>query len=487
MAECLAHNSAAVTARDLQLSAQRMSRRRYLQTAAAGVGAAAAGLLRAGRAGAQEGMGEQAPPPVQLTGALRTWISAYFPITGNQAWKEIYDGFQAKHPDLKIEIGEGAVRGDAEVIQKIGTSIAAGDPEDVLHMGGFFGGDYASQGWIRSLDPYFATSNVLVKTDLWPSWLTDSLYKGENYALNFAGDVRILYLHKDAWQRVGLDPKRPLRTWGELEEAARRLTRRNQAGDLEAVGYNPAIMQWLWPFFQLGGEMVDPSGERIVIDRGDAGIKTLEFYQRLFDVQGGQEAFTKFHLANGATEQQASAPTGAGYNAYNALFQQGKVAIFVGTYSHRSEQFRPQGFSDDNWDFMTFPLPPIGRQANWGGSHALGIPALAKNPEAGWAFIEHFSLEENDLRFCVAFDRVPIRPATAASDEYIRGDPFLAHQSEQAWYRRFFPGIPGVLNILPFWNRPMIEVLTGQRGPRDAILQVARDMQAALDRAQGRI
>lgn len=205
---------------------------------------------------------------------------------------------------------------------------------------------------------------------------------------------------------------------------------------------------------------------------------------RIFNAQGGREAFTRFHLSIGAPEASAGNPVAGDYNAN---FQQGRVGMFLNTYSHRSEQFRRQGFRDDQWDYTAVPLPPAGRQANWGGSHAMAIPTLAKNPEAGWAWLEHFSLFENDLRFAIHYDRVPLRRETATAEAYLRGDAFLMHQSEAAWNRRFLPAVPGLSDILPIWNRPVAEVYTGQKSPRDAVGQVAQEMQLALDRAQGRL
>lgn len=476
-----------------------LSRRTYLKAVAAAAPGVLLGALRVRRVGAQEegeapeeipeAMPEEIAPPAPrvagpLSGTFRIWISAYFPVSGDPMWKEMFDAFQAKHPSLRLEIGEGATRGDAEVFAKITTAVAGGDPEDILHHGGVFAPDYARQGMIRSLEPYFATSTLLQKTDLWPAWLADSLYKDENYALNFAGDVRLLYLHKNAWQRAGLDTRRAPRTWNELEEALPRLARRGSSGDLEIVGFNPSSVPWWWWVWQLGGEVVDPSGERVLLDRGDAAVRALEFIMRLYNAQGGRDAFTKFHVANGAAEAVAGNPSAGDYNA---MFQRGAVATYLNTYSHRSEQFRRQGFQDDNWDFTAVPVPPAGRSVNWGGSHAFGIPSLAKNPEAGWAWLEHFSLLENDLKFATRYDRVPLRRETAISDAYLRGDPFLAHQSEQAWGRRFLPAVPGLSDILPIWNRPVAEVYTGQKNPRDAVGQVAQEMQVALDRATGKI
>lgn len=250
------------------------------------------------------------------------------------------------------------------------------------------------------------------------------------------------------------------------------------------LGFNPGVVPWWWWVWQLGGEVVDPSGERVVLDRGDAAVRALEFEMQLYNAQGGRDAISRFHAASGATEATAGNPTAGDYNQ---IFQLGKLAIYLNTYSHRSEQFRRQGFLDEQWDYAAVPLPPGERVVNWGGSHAFAIPRLAKNPDAGWAWLEHFSRPENDLRFSVHYDRVPIHRETAASEAYLKGDAFLAHQSEQAWYRRFLPAVPGLTDILPIWNRPLLEVYTGQKSARTAVEQVAREMQVALDRANGKL
>ena len=464
----------------------RLSRRGYLRSAAAAAGAVAA-ALRAHPAGAQDVPGDTGAPPVSgspLAGTFRIWISAYFPVTGDAMWRDLFDSFRARYPALSVDVGEGAVRGDAEVLAKITTAVAAGDPEDVLHVGGVFAPDYARQGMIRSLDPYYERSTALQKTDLYPSWLSDSLYQGENYALNFAGDSRVLYLNKQVWLRAGMNTARPPRTWTELEETAKSLARRNGDGNLEVVGFNPSSVPWWWWVWQLGGEVLDPTGEKVVLDRGDQAVRALEHVMRVYNAQGGRQAFIAFQASIGATEATAGNPSAGDYLA---AFERGAVATYLNTYSTRSEQLRQHGVRDDQWDFAPIPLPPVGRNVNWGGSHAFGITTLAKNPEAGWAWLEHFSQPENDLKFAIRYDRIPMRPSTATSDAYLRGDPFLAHQSEQAWYRRFLPAVPGLSDILPIWNRPVTEVYTGQKSARDAVIQVARDMQVALDRANGKL
>jgi hypothetical protein len=83
---------------------------------------------------------------------------------------------------------------------------------------------------------------------------------------------------------AGLDPQRPPRAWPELEDAARRLARRSQADELEVLGFNPAVVPWWWWVWQLGGEVVDPSGERVVLDRGDAFLahQTEQAWHRRF-------------------------------------------------------------------------------------------------------------------------------------------------------------------------------------------------------------
>ena len=87
----------------------RLSRRSYLQAAAGGdAGGRCSARCRTRPAGAQ-GAGTAAGPP---SGAFRIWVSAYFPVSGDPMWTEIFDWFRASHPNLRVEIGEGAVRGE---------------------------------------------------------------------------------------------------------------------------------------------------------------------------------------------------------------------------------------------------------------------------------------------------------------------------------------------------------------------------------------
>lgn len=292
-----------------------------------------------------------------------------------------------------------------------------------------------------------------------------------------------MFLHKGIWQSAGLDTRKPPKTWAELEDVTRRLTQGGAQGDLEHMGFNPGTAPWLWPFWQLGGEQLDASGEKVLLDQGDAGIKAIEFKLKLYDMQGGKDAFSKFHLANGGTEQNSGNPTAGNYVQ---LFEQGRMGIYVNTFSTRSEQFRQHGFQDTQWDFAPYPLPPNGRPVNYGGSHALAIPAVAKNKDAGWAFLEHFALQENDLEFATRYDRVPVRRATSGSEAFHRNDPFLKLQHEVAAGRKFLTAVPGALELAAFWNTPFVDAYTGKRSPSDAIKQTARDMQQTLDKFLGK-
>ena len=82
----------------------------------------------------------------------------------------------------------------------------------------------------------------------------------------------------------------PPRTWDELVDAARALTRRAADGDVR-WGFEVPISWWYWVAMvgQAGGRLVEPDG-RVSLG-GEAGETALRFWQRLVrDEQGDAPA-----------------------------------------------------------------------------------------------------------------------------------------------------------------------------------------------------
>lgn len=72
--------------------------------------------------------------------------------------------------------------------------------------------------------------------DFWPAFLMNSYYEDQIYSIPFQRSTIIMYYNKDAFRAAGLDPEAPPTTWEEMVEYAKKLTVRDEAGNVTQWG-----------------------------------------------------------------------------------------------------------------------------------------------------------------------------------------------------------------------------------------------------------
>jgi hypothetical protein len=161
----------------------------------------------------------------------------------------------------------------------------------------------------------------------------------------------------------------------------------------------------------------------------------------MVDMQGGWQAIRRFLIGNDTFA--ANNPNIPWFGNHITLSANNKVGIFLATFSDRNEVLL-KNWPQFEWTYGSFPIPDGGsRDANYGGSHGLVIPTIAKNRDAAWAWIEFVTSPENNLRFAQRYDRVPVRKSTANSEAFLKGDPFLRLMIDQV-DRPVRPGRPAL-------------------------------------------
>lgn len=303
---------------------------------------------------------------------------------------------------------------------------------------------------------------------------------GKTYGVIFAGDLRVLYNNSKVWQSAGLDVKKPPTTWDEWDEVNKKLLTRTSAGtgEIQRLAYNPAgqsVQGFMWAFWQLGGEFGSEDGTKITLGNGDAAVKAFEWMVQMTNAQGGRDAIGKFHVANG------SAPETPHTANYNTLFVNGHVGTMMQTFSHRNEVFKKDA-PNLEFGWMDVPIPRGGKHANYGGGHPFGIPTLAKNKDAAWAFLEHFSSVEMNNLFATRFDRVPMRKSLGGSAAFHKEDPFLKEMISRIPSRKFVYTSPYSSTTIGFYGTHINAVLNNQMSPRTAVTEWARLAQAEADK-----
>jgi multiple sugar transport system substrate-binding protein len=381
--------------------------------------------------------------------------------------KEITDPLLAQHAWLTLETSTppGALQ------EKFLTAAAAGTPPDTYSGGSLGAQQDFVDGATISLEKFIAASRQIKKADIWESLRRDMEFKGHLVALPYAPDTRILYTHWENAQRAGLDPEKPPAKWSELEAGALRAFK-GSAGTVQHAGWFPfagsgGVYLWMVPYWQLGGELISADNTKITFFN-DRAVEALTWLKKVVDNQGGWQAIDAFRKSH-------SSPSG------EQVFMEGGFTFLHATLSERGEQFK-QKAPTMRFTVSSYPLPDKGGTvANYGGCHSLPIAKGSKNPEATWLFIEWVTSPDNNVKFAVANDRVPIRESSTNSPAYIQGDRPRALQAQEMKKRRFVLSVPGGAELLPLQD-VVTPFMSGQLSLQDALKERERQAQEVVDK-----
>jgi ABC-type glycerol-3-phosphate transport system substrate-binding protein len=435
-----------------------LSRRRFV-----GATAALAALPLLAACGGITG-GSDTTKPGSETGKIVHWSNAQFPF-----WSDIgadfAKEFKTKYPNIEYSAEE--VVGDR--FEKLSVAAAAGSAPDIGMSTPYQVQELGLKGIAAPHDDYLKKSKVVKQADLWPTLTSDVVYKGKQYAMPFAPDVRVMFLNANVLQSSGLDPNKPAQSWDELEDHIKRIYRPD-AGQGSRLGF-PAFWGsggnalWLMPFWQLGGETTNKDGDKITID-SEPGIKALEWLKKIYDAQGGWGPIAdRFKTEN--TPNQHFVSGSMGY--YFATFTERKSKEFLASPSLK-------------FTFSPWAAPKGGRHTNFGGNHCFLLTTQSKNPDAAWRFMEFLAQEDIVLRFSKRYDRIPIRIDVAKGQAYQENDPFLKLAVEEMGVRRFQVAAPGGGEIQAMQNSLAADAVSGKRPIREVLADYSKQMQQALDK-----
>jgi multiple sugar transport system substrate-binding protein len=439
-----------------------LSRRRVL----GGTGATAVALLAAACDTTRPGGGPAPAAQNKAPYTLQVWENARFKWR-EDIGKEITDPFLAANPWLTLDstLPAGVIR------DKFLAAAAAGTPPDIYSGGSLQATEDFLLGTTISLEKHLATSKLLRKGDIWESLRRAVEFKGHVTAIPYSPDTRILFTHVENAQRAGLDPEKPPAKWSDMEAAALKAFK-GSGGAVQHVGWYPFAGSggnylWMVPYWQLGGELISADQTKITL-LNDRAIEALTWLKKVVDGQGGWQAIDAFR-------KQHSTPSG------EQVFMEGGFTYLHATLSERGEQFNIKA-PTMKFTISSYPLPDRGGSvANYGGCHAFPIAKGSKNPEAAWQFIEHVTGAENNIKFAIRFDRVPIRESSTTSPAYVQGDKGRALQAQEMRRRRFVLEVPGGGELLPLQD-VVTPFMSGQLSLQDALKERERQAQEVLDR-----
>ena len=351
-----------------------------------------------------------------------------------RAFRNIITAYKNVEPDVDVQLVETSDRTD--LIARLSTSIAGGNPPDVFLLNYRFYGQFAAKGALEPLTERFETTEAFEPEDFYEEALEAFRWEGEQMCLPQNISSLVVYYNRTMFQEQGVSEPEPGWQWRDMVEKAKALTRDEDGDgkiDVYGLGVEASIIR-LAPFvWSNGGEVVDDfeNPTRFTLDEVNATDAMAEFF-----------ALRRVHGVIPTEEELESEDD-------ESRFLNGRSAMVLD--SRRSTPaFRT--ITEFDWDIA--PLPILKQPAGILHSDAYCIPAGSKNKDASWRFME-FALGPEGQRIAARTGRtVPSLKAVANSDAFLDPD------KKPAASRVFLDTIPQIRRVPNISTWPEIEDAT---------------------------
>ena len=361
--------------------------------------------------------------------------------------RSLLDRFERQNPGIKVRFQQ--LSWDFG-LDKIITSIAAGNPPDLVELGTDWVPKFSSSGVLSDLTEEL--SPLKEKFLLWDT----VTYKNRLYGMPWLAGTRILFYNRELFAKAGLNPDKPPATWKELAEAVKAVD--DLGPNIYGIGlhvgepYSP--WQEFLPFvWGNGGEVLDPDWSRCLLDQPPT-VEALKFYRSL-----------KPYALVQRQEQ------------VNQLFAEGRIGIQLsGTWNFAGI---PRLNPTLNYGVGLIPRPdhPKGTHASFAGGEVLVIPKSTRYREAALK-LAHFLTEEEQAMAIVEAQRNVIPTVVSAINHpYYQNRPEQKLVFEQIRTAVAPPGHPAWGPMQEEITRVIEEVLLKDKNPEQAL----RETTARID------
>jgi multiple sugar transport system substrate-binding protein len=358
------------------------------------------------------------------------------------AYRALVAAYERSRPGRQVRPVEASDR--ADLITRLATSIAGGEPPDVFLMNYRFYGQFAAKGVIEPLDGRLGASTVVKLADLYPTAVDAFRWGGQQLCMPQNVSSLAVYYNRDLFARYGVPEPKSGWTWNDMVAAAAALTRdvngvavigtetegtRSRVATY-GLGVEPSIIR-LAPFvWSNGGEIVDSPHRptRFTLDTAEAreALRNFVDLRRRFGVVPTDEE----------VEAEADEPR----------FVNGRLAMLLS--SRRSTTtFR----TIRNFDWDVAPLPVYDRQVGILHSDAYCITRGSRNKDAAWQFVEYAMSAEGQRIIAATGRTVPSNMDVSRSSAFL--DPSVPPRRAQV----FLDAIPTVRAMPAVSTWPEVE------------------------------
>lgn len=347
--------------------------------------------------------------------------------------------YMAANPDVKINLRTVQF---PDMVNDLARAIATGDAPDITYIDNPEVALFASRGLLLDLTPHIEASDIVNAEDIYPGPLASITYEGGIYGLPRGANTIALYYNADMYRAAGLDPDAPPRTWDELYDAAKILTKPDEniyGLAFSATGTEEGTFQFL-PWVQMAG------GDYDNIDTPGA-LRALKMWK----------AFIDEGLASPDTLIRGQWNSTGTFNAGNA-------AMSISGPWEVPRMSEEAGF---DWRVTVLPVPEEGAaRASALGEGDNVILSNTKHPEEAFAFLEF--LYANMDRVWNEFGYLPASAVEVTDPRFPEAYAVFEESMKYARNRGPSPDWPRISKAI---QTAIQSALTGQQTPEAALAE----------------
>jgi len=394
-----------------------------------------------------------------------------------------YDTFTERYPDVDVSFTEADF--DAQVFL---TSVASGNPPDVVQIGRDIMGTYISQGALEPLDSCISDHGIDMG-QYREQAVTEVTLNDQIWGIPQFFDTRILMINQSVIEEVGLVPEDiDTSDWDALREVNNQLLAK-EGDNLTRIGFDPKITDYLplWAAAN-GARILSEDGTESLLDDPKVA-EALDYAASLVLAHGDAPTFFDF---------RANGPGGAFFGEENQFTEDSLGAmpmeswylnVLAGDTPDEAIAFQPYKDREGN------PITLLGGQA-W------VIPAASDNKEAACEFAK--VVTEAETWVAAATARAETRAAdgqaftgtytaNTAADEQIFSE-LVTEETAGNYYEGVqlalevadsavgTPANPAAEQFKAIWQDAVQRVLDGEPAA-DVLLQADQEAQDAIDGA----
>ena len=374
--------------------------------------------------------------------------------------------FEKANPGVTVEAIPSPM---AQYPTKVVAAAKAGEMPDIVFLEIWWIQNWIKEGYMQDLTPFVERAGGKAFLGrFYDNLIQLASRDGKVYALPIFAAGWCLYYNTEMFKEAGLDPDKPPTNWEEFLAYAKKLTKKDAAGNTIQWGYGihgqnlgsdtSRFIQWM---VGNGAQPLSSDYKRALLDQPKA-IEALRFWSELYTKHG---VVPPGSIQNGPGEVRS-------------LFAQKKIAMQMGILWGLDQVFAENPAMRSITRIAPFPKQ-VANAPSILAPGFNGIARTSKHAAEAFKVLEYWSRPENGLALYKATRYGPVQPSVFARPE-VKNDPYLQVQAKINENLQSLPLIPQWERASRIIGDAMQRALTGAKTPEAAFKEANAQVNQVL-------